>query len=157
MKRILIAVAIVLINMSSYAQIRVVDIQRDADTLMFEFSSGMEMNQIYRNQYGYFMREVSDNMFDAYQRFYLGQDKGECIKSANKLLELFEEDVQTKARIIDAMGTEFYAETDYGLGGVKRKTTKQKSNFIWLKTEKMAGTITIRKKSLEELIIRLSK
>ena len=143
--------------MPSFAQARVVDIQREADTLMFEFSSGIERNIIYKNQYGYFMREESDNMFDAAQKFYLGQDKEESIKSANRLLELLDEDVKTTARVIDAMGKEFNAVTDYGLGGYKRKMTKQKSNVLFLTTDQMAGFVTIRKKSLEELIVVLSK
>ncbi len=158
MKRLtVLTISFALMCITSYAQIRVVDIQRDADTLMFEFSSGIELNRIYKNQYGYFMREESDNMFDPYQKFYIGQDKEECIKSAERFKELFNEDVQTKARVIDAMGKEFYVVTDYGIGGTRRKKIKQKSNFVRLTSEDMSGSIYIRKKSIEELIEVLSK
>lgn len=158
MKRIAIIIAAIAIyGISASAQVRVVDIKRDADTLMFEFSSGIDMTRIFKNQYGYFIREDSDNMYDGYQRFYLGLNKEECITSINRFMQLFDEDVQTKARVIDAMGTEYIAVTDYGLGGTRRKKTKQKSNFVRLSSETMVGNIYLRKKSLEELIAILSK
>ena len=128
MKKIAIIItAIAMFGLSSSAQVKVVDIKRDADTLVFQFSSGMDMVNIYKNQNGYLIKEESSNMFDAVQRFYLGKDKEECIASLQIFSELYKEDVATKATVIDAMGNHFFAVTDIGMGGAKRKTTKQKA------------------------------
>jgi predicted P-loop ATPase len=158
MKKIAIIItAIAMFSLSSSAQVKVVDIKRDADTLMFQFSSGTDMVNIYKNQYGYLIKEESSNMFDAVQRFYLGKDKQECITSLKKFAELYKEDVATKATVIDAMGNQFLAVTDIGMGGAKRKTTKQNSNVVRLATEDMSGWIYFRKKAMEELMSILSK
>lgn len=158
MKKIAIIIAaIAMFSLSSSAQVKVVDIQRDADTLVFQFSSGMDMVNIYKNQHGYLIKEESSNMFDAVQRFYLGKDKHECITSLKKFAELYKEDVATKATVIDAMGNQYLAVTDFGMGGAKRKTTKQNTNLIRLTSKDMSGWIYFRKKAMEELMSILSK
>ena len=158
MKKLFIAVLILItLGLDAAAQIKVEDIKREADTLMFTFSSGMEVVNVYKNTNGYFLADESTNQFDPKYRFYLGKDKCISIKSLESLILLCDEDVKTTATIIDAEGNKYLLETNYGIGNYKRKTTPQKSNMIWIKNDHMAGWISYRKKTLEELKSLLSK
>lgn len=156
MKRILIILLLTL-PISVYAQIKVVEIDRQADTLVFTFSSGMDVVNVYKNENGYFLAEESTNMFDPLKRFYLGKDKEESIKSVQTLIDFCKEDVDTTIKILDATGNEFIVKTDIGTGGYYRKPTPQTSNMIRIKNDELAGWVHFRKKTLEELLTLLSK
>lgn len=157
MKRILLVIAHLLIGLSLSAQIKIVAIDRDADVLMFTFSSGMDVINVYKNSKGYFLAEESTNMFDSFQRFYLGGNTEETIASLTSLISFCDEDVATKFTIQDAVGNEFLVVTDIGTGGYKRKPTPQKSNMVRIRNNDMAGWMCYRKKALEEIISILSK
>lgn len=145
-----------LVSVSATAQIEVVEIERQADTLMFVFNSGMETINVYKNPNGYFLAEKSTNMFDPIKRFYLGKDKAEACTSVKTLLSFCGEDVETTIKVLDAMGQEYVITTDMGLGGCDRRPTPQVSNMIWLQSIEMAGWVRFSKKCLEELLSRLS-
>lgn len=154
-KALLIALAMIA-SIASHAQIKVVEVERQADTLMFTFSSGMDIINVYKNATGYFIAEDSSNMFDSRERFYLGKDKTEAVMSAKTLVALCDNDVATRASILDADGNSFLVRTD-STNGSNRKPTFQSSNIIRIKNERMAGWVILRKKALEELVVVLSK
>lgn len=155
MKRLFIILLLTL-PISAYAQIKVVEIERQADTLMFTFSSGMDVVNVYKNANGYFLAEESTNMFDPLKRFYLGKDKAESVKSVQTLIDFCKEDVDTSITILDATGKPFVVKTS-NVSGYVRKPTPQTSNMIRIKNDELAGWVHFRKKTLEELLTLLSK
>ena len=156
MKRLALSVLMLLPILAS-AQIKVVEIKRDADTLMHTFSSGMDIVHVYKNQKGYFLAEESTNRFDPLIRFYLGEDKSRSIESLRTMVSFCEEDVSTTIQVQDAEGHPFTIRTDAFSGTTRRKPTFTPSTMIGITNKDLAGWVYYKKKALEEIIKLLGK
>lgn len=156
MRKVLLLALAMVASITAHAQIKVVEVNRQADTLMFYVNSGLDAIMVYRNPTGYFLAEESTNRFDDCERFYLGKDEEESVTSVLTLVNFCKNDVATTITILDAAGNPFLVKTD-STNGSMRKTMFQNSNIIRIKNANMAGWVHLRKKTLEELAVALSR
>ena len=157
MRKVLLLALAMVLPIVTNAQIKVVEVERQADTLMHTFSSGMDIVNIYKNQKGYFLAEESTNRFDPLIRFYLGKDKARSIESLQTMVSFCNEDVSTTIRVQDAEGCPFVIKTDAFSGNTRRKPTFTNSTMVGITNEEMAGWVYYKKKALEEIIKILNR
>lgn len=157
MRRLVSVIFALSLAISASAQIKVVVVQEQADTLMQYFTSGADVVNVYKNQNGYFIAGESTNRFDPFVRLYLGKDKEQAVQSLRSFIDFFKYDVATTIELSDALGNYFIVKTDSGIGGTKRKPNFQNTTTIRITNEHMSGWVYYRKKPFEDMITYLSK
>lgn len=160
MKKILLLAIAVIVSVSASAQIKVCNIECQADTLLYLTQKGHldgDPIEVYKNPKGYLIKIASSNMFDITPRLYLGETKEDAIQALNQMIELCNNDVATTIVIEDADGKLFTAITTYGTVYTKRTPTYTKSDRLHLTNDDIVGIITIKDKVAEEVIKFLKK
>ena len=157
MRRLISVIFAVSLAISASAQVKVVVVQEQADTLMHYFTSGTDVINLYKNQNGYFIAGESTNRFDPFVRLYLGKGKEQAIQSLRAFIDFFRYDVATTIEVSDALGNHFLVKTDYGTGGAKRKPGFQNTTTIRITNEHMSGWVYYRRKAFEDMITYLSR
>lgn len=148
MKKILLAVTLLIVSVSAFAQLRDVRVIHEADTLIH---SSVEAS-LYRNKLGYLMKVESSNSLDSKPVIHLGENTISAIKTLEDLINLCDNDVATEAFVKDAEGQEYYIKTSYTMAHATRKRIYRKSNGMFLKNSNMAGIVWISTLQLEEMI-----
>ena len=159
MKKVLLLNFILLFSFSAFAQVKILEVQNEADTLLFSTSRSMQVEELldlYKNTEGYMFKIYSSNVFDITPRFYIGKTKQEAIETLASLIEMCNADVATKAIIEDKQGNKFHTYTAW-MQGLDRKPVYQKSDRIHLSTYDMAGTFCLRVRTMEDAINYLRK
>lgn len=158
MKKYLLLTLASLFSVASFAQVQVVDVIHEADTLLYPTNTELGEVELYKNKDGYLIKVDSSNMFDDAPSFFLGKDIPTSLESLDRLHKLCENDVATKVIITDAKGVPYMGYVAYGSHYYyKRRLTYIKSDTIYLKNEDMAGVIEISQKKLETLKKFISK
>lgn len=159
MKRFVLALLLCILPIGINAQIKIKEVQYEADTLIMSVQKGIDSSSIldlFKGNKGYLIRVNSTNMFDPSPSFYLGETKSQTIKSLIELLELCDNDVATVAIVEDVLGNQFYIRTSY-MAAIVRKPTFVKSDRLHIKNVNMAGFMCLNKKTIEETIKLLGK
>ena len=152
MKRYLLLTLVSLFSVASFAQVQVIEVIHEADTLLYPTNRENGTIELYKNKDGYLIKVDSSNMFDKVPSFFLGKDISTSLESLDRLHKLCENDVATQVIISDAMGVPYIGFVAYGSHYYyKRRPTYIKSDTIYLKNEDMSGVIEISQKELEML------
>lgn len=160
MKRAIIIAITLLFSLTAYAQLKVLKITHDADTLVYATKTGVlaenEFIDVYKNPKGYLIAVHSSNIFDNSQRFYIGKTKETAIQTLKDFVAFCDNDVATHATIADSEGNQFYIQTGTATNNVRRFEFV-KSDRLFLADLEMAGVMCLKKKILEEAINALNK
>lgn len=159
MKRIIIFIAVLIGCLPASAQLKVVKVNHDADTLLYSTVTSVtpeEIIDLYKNKKGYLIRVSSTNMFDVKPRFYIGRTKEEAIESANILAEFCENDVGTSAEVQDACGEPFRMANAY-MANDERRPEFVKGDRVYIANASMAGWMCIKRRALLEMIKVIEK
>lgn len=159
MKRIIIFIAVLIGCLPASAQLKVVKVNHDADTLLYSTVTGNmaeEIIDLYKNKKGYLIKVTSTNMFDVRPRFYIGTTKEEAIESANILAEFCENDVGTSAEVLDACGETFIMSNAY-MANESRKPEFVKGDRVYITHKTMAGWMCVKRRALLEMIKVIEK
>lgn len=159
MKRVIIVAITLLFSLTASAQLKVVKMMHQADTLIYTTARGMseeELIDIYKGPKGYLIKVTSTNMFDDKPKFYIGKTKEEAKQTLIDLANMCDCDVATSAIVEDSEGITFVLQTTY-MANKTRKSSFVKSDRVYAKNEKMAGWMCLKKKILEEAINALNK
>lgn len=139
MKKLMLLL-MVLIYLPMYAQINIVEVKEDTDTLVYKTIRGEEYKELalggdsstiylYKNKYGYLIKSKT-------LKFHIGETPIEAIESLEKIESLIENDIDTRAVIYDAIGDTLYCKTAY-MEAMERKATYIKSDRIYISSDKM--------------------
>lgn len=155
MRRLVVLLVAIAFALPSFAQVKVIDIQTQADTMVFT-AVDMETLFLYKGPKGYLIKADSSNMFDNPMRFYLGEDKETTIQSLKDMISLTENDVATQVIVQDSEGMVFYGITA-SLTNYVRKPTPIKSDRIVIRNSEMSGVVSLKRKAMESLIKYLNQ
>ena len=160
MKRVVIIAIAMLFSLSASAQLKVVKMMHEADTLVYATKTGViaenEFIDVYKNSKGYLIAVHSSNIFDNTQSFYIGRTKESAVQTLRDFFVFCDNDVATSATIADAEGNQFYIRSGTGTNNVRRFEFA-KSDRVFLTDLEMAGVMCLKKKVLEEAINALGK
>jgi hypothetical protein len=154
MKRFAVLLMIATMAVSGFAQVRVVQVTHEVDTLIYTSSKGLSSESVvdlFKGPSGYLFKVESNNIFDPSLSFGLGKTKEEAVAGLKELLLLCENDVDTRAVLLDSEGREYHVRTAYMLNRT-RKPVSVKSDRLHLKHILMAGYMSINKKTIEDII-----
>lgn len=155
MKRWIVLLVALMCSVPSFAQVKIIDVQTQADTLIYT-AMDMETLFLYKGPKGYLIKAESTNMFDNTVRFYLGKDKETSIQSLNDLILLTDNDIATQVVIQDSEGVFFIGITT-ALTNYIRKPTPIKADRIIIRNSDMSGVVSLKKKAMENLIKYLNQ
>jgi len=159
MKKLLVIAALCFTSISAMAQLKVIEVRDDADTLVYSSLKGNiadEWLDVYKNKDGYLIKGKSTNMFDSAPTFYLGATKEQAYKTLEDISLLCDKDVASCSLVEDAMGNSFALFTS-NFGSFKRKPQFVKGDRVYAKNENMAGLLCFKKTVVDEVIKYLKK
>lgn len=155
MRRWLLLLCVLLFSAPSFAQVKIINVQTQVDTLIYT-AVDMETLYLFKGPQGYLIKAESTNMFDSTPRFYLGKDKETCIESLQDLISLTENDVATQIVVQDAEGN-LYMGITAQMALAIRKPIPAKSDRIVMRNSEMSGSISLKRKAMENLIKYLNQ
>ena len=157
MKRLLLILSLLTASISSFAQIKLVEVNNEADTLLYSTRAlEGDIIELYKNQLGYMILINTDNSLDLNFKFYIGKTKSDALTSLNCLNSLIDSDVASTSTIEDVNGTTFETRTAY-MALTKRRPTYTKSDRLLIRNPLQAGWMTMKPKGISEIIEFLSK
>ena len=157
MKRLLLILSLLTASISAFAQIKLVEIKNEADTLLYTTRAlEGEIIELFKNQQGYLILINTDNSLDPNFKFYIGKTKSDALTSLDCLNRLIDSDVASTSTIEDVNGTIYETRTAY-MAMTKRRPTYTKSDRLLIRNPLQAGWMTIKPKGISEIIDFLSK
>lgn len=160
MKKSFLCVIVSLLSITLSAQIKVINIKTEADTLVYSTLRGNtpeDTIELYKNQSGYLIRNGKD-LFKEKKllKFCLGTNKHQAMESLKDLCELSQNDIDTQFIIEDCSGTKFYGTT-VSESVKKRVTTYREGDRVLITTGNISDTCIFKRVALEEIIKFLRK
>ncbi len=137
------------ITLPSFAQLRVIGIQTQADTLVFNISG--EAAELYKGQKGYILKDTSYPQNDASISLYLGETKEKSVESLRVLIDLCKNDVGTTFTFEDAQGVMYYGITASELRTIRTQNYHE-SNGIMITNSNMNRAPLFKRISLQHII-----
>ena len=159
MKKLVIIIILSVASVHLNAQIKILEVQNEADTLLSVTQRGVSPESIlnlFKGAKGYLFKVDSSAPFTVKTTLYLGESKDDALKTLRELSNLCDNDIATAVKVEDSIGAVLYIKTAY-MAAIDRKTTFVKSDRLYIKKEGIDGYMLLNQKTIEDTIKFLGK
>ena len=149
MRRFVIIFIGLFLSISSYGQLRVLEVVNQADTLIFTSTHNLTLEEcieLYKGPKGYILKSSSDRY-----AFYLGEDKENAMRILKDLSKLCELDVATTMLIQDEEENVFFGKVAC-LANMTRKPTFIKGDRLFITKDDFTRYMCLKQNNLDQIV-----